>query len=341
MNQKQALILLEQELQKLNSTTMGRRLFLASMGMLLASCATTPQHRSREGDNSGQTTELTVDDERKMTQEVLPQMRKDYPPLQNSEVQGYVSQLGRRIVAANQLEGQPYNYSFSAVDVNYVNAFALPAGTVFVTTPLIVMADSEAELAGVIGHEVGHIKARHTAERMEAAKKAQGKTAWYAGGGAVLGGILGYGASRLLCKPADQECVQKAVGYGAAAGAAGGYLVQKYGFMANSREDEMEADRIGFKTSITAKYDKDHTGLFYAKLLKMEEEAKGKSGQQIPGLAALADAMSTHPPSRERVNQMNQMAAETKRDPNSIVSSKEFDRIKKICQQIMKNKPSA
>lgn len=321
----------EQILNELCSTSMGRRAFLGSVGFLLASCASQTSHRNREGDNSGQETELSVSDEVKMTQEVLPQMRKDYPLMQNSEVQSYVADLGARVVRSNNLEGNPYRYSFAAVDVDYVNAFALPAGTVFVTAPLIALAENEAELSGVIGHEVGHIKARHTAERMDKAKKSEKKSILYTAGGGLLGGALGYGAGKLLCKQGDNECMQRAALYGAAAGAGGALLVQKYAFMANSREDEMEADRIGFRTSVGANYHKDHVGSFYAKLLKMEEEAKGKQGGGI--MTSLADALSTHPPSRERVNQMNQMSQEEKLNPLAVVNTSQFDRMKKICEE--------
>ncbi len=73
------------------------------------------------------------------------------------------------------LRGNPDNYHVTVVDVATVNAFALPAGQVFVTAPLIALAASEAELAGVIGHEVGHVMARHTAERMYVREKEQNK----------------------------------------------------------------------------------------------------------------------------------------------------------------------
>lgn len=334
MDKNEALVKLDDVLKQWTSTPMGRRTFLASVPLLMAACAT-EQHRLREGNLRGDETTLTFDDERKMTQEVLPQMRKDYPPIQNPQLQGYISNLGRKIVAANSLEGNPYNYTFTAVDVGYVNAFALPAGTIFVTAPLIAMADSEAELAGVIGHEVGHVKARHTAQRMDAARKAESKSWMYALGGGVIGGALGYGLGKMLCKQGDDECMQKATTYGAAAGAGGGMLVQKYAFMANSREDEMEADRIGFRTAVNAGYDKDQVGLFYTRLLKMEEQNKGK---QDPLMASLADAMSTHPPSRDRVAQMNEMANSQAKNSRAIVSTPEFDRIRALCAALTKSK---
>jgi predicted Zn-dependent protease len=331
----QALKEFEKYLDQWTSTPMGRRAFLSSMTLLMASCATKEMTRNREGDNSGQDTEMSFADEKRMTQEVLPQMKKDYPALQNSEMQNYISNLGKRVVAANNLEGNPYNYNFTVVDVNYVNAFALPAGTVFVTTPLVAMAESEAELAGVIGHEVGHIKARHTAERMEKAKR-EGSNTWkYAVGGGLMGGLLGFGLGKLACGN-DDSCIRKATELGAAAGVGGGLLVQKYGFMANSREDEMEADRVGFRTSVAAGFHKDEVGKFYAKLLQMEKQKGG--GNEL--LKSMQDVMSTHPPSQQRVNQMNQMAAEQTANANAIKSSKEFDRLRAVAEQIVRSKPA-
>ncbi|MBY0517371.1 MAG: M48 family metalloprotease [Bacteriovoracaceae bacterium] len=330
MNQNE--IELEKNLQELISTPMGRRVFLQAVPMLLAgACATkSAKERLREGDNSGQKTSLTPQDEMKMTAEVLPQMRKDYPAIQNNELQAYITRLGQNVVRSNNLVGRPYNYTFTAVDVNYVNAFALPAGTVMVTAPLIAMAETEAELVGVIGHEVGHVKARHTAERMEAAKQAEKKTWLYGAVGGLVGGAAGFGLGRMLCKPKDQECLQKATLIGAAAGVGGTLLIQKYAFMANSREDEMEADRIGFRTSVAAGYHRDHVGTFYEKLLEMEKKAKG-DGNQL--MASFADAMSTHPPSAERVKQMHQMASTAPLKTNAIISTKEFEKMKALASQ--------
>lgn len=335
---QEALQNLDKVLKEWTSTRMGRRAFLASSSLLLASCALFPkeQTRTREGDNTGQQTALTVEDEKKMTFEVLPQMQKDYPRLNNAEMQNYVSGIGRKLARTNNLEGNPYNYNFTVVDVPYVNAFALPAGTIFVTAPLLAMAENEAELAGVIGHEIGHVKARHTAERMEQAKKEEGKSALYAAGGAILGGALGYGIGKLACKPKDDECMKKAATYGAAAGAGGGILIQKYKFMANSREDEMEADRISFRTAVNSGYNKDAVGGFYSKLLAMEQKSK----QGSPLLASLTDVMSTHPPSQERVNQVSQLAKETQGKAGAIINTNDFVKMKSLAQKMAAEKKS-
>jgi predicted Zn-dependent protease len=330
MNEQKAYTEFDRFLKKWTSTTIGRKQFLAAVPLLLAACGGTgTNNRMREGDNTGQKTSLTVEDEKKLTQEVLAEMKKDYPPIQDSELQSYIQSLGDRIVNSNNLNNNPYSYNFTVVGVGYVNAFALPAGTVFVTAPLIAMTDTEAELAGVVGHEIGHIQARHTAERMEAAKEAEGSLMNYLLTGGGIGGIIGLAAGAKLCPPKDTACIAKAAVMGASAGAAAGFLVQKYKFMANSREDEMEADRIGFKTAVGAGFSKAHVGKFYEKLLAMEQEAR--KGQN-PLLTSLSDAMSTHPPSKERVNQMNEMVRNSTKTGGEI-SGANFPRIKSLCTE--------
>lgn len=320
----------ENLLKELNSTPMGRKAFLASIPLLMAACSSSTSDRKREGDNTGQKVALTPEEERKLTEEVLPQMKKDYPPVQNSNIQSYISKLGMKIVNANNLDGSPYKYNFTVVDVNYINAFALPAGTVFVTAPLIAMAESEAELAGVVGHEIGHIQARHTAERMQVAKDEEGKGWLYAIGGGAIGAVVGAVAGKAKCPPKDNACIAKATAAGAVVGAAGGLLVQKYKFMANSREDEMEADRIGFKTAVKADFSKVYIGKFYEKLLQMEKASKKEQNQL---LTSLSDAMSTHPPSTDRVKQMNEMIAQTSQNSNAIISTDDFESVKKYILQ--------
>jgi predicted Zn-dependent protease len=299
---------------------------------IFTSCASTSGTRYREGDNRGQETNLTVADEERLAQEALPKMQKDYPPANNPELQRYVSQLGMKIVRANNLEGNPYHYDFTVVDVKNVNAFALPAGKVFVTVPLIAMASNEAELAGVIGHEIGHVKARHAAERMYAMEKAQNKTWLYAAAGGVVGAAAGLGLGLILCRTGDTACLARAAVLGGAVGAGGGLLVQKYSFMANSREDEMEADRIGFRLAVGAGYDKDQVGRFYEKLLQMEKSAGNNSG----ALKSLADAMSTHPPSEERVKQMHEMAAASPGVKGAVVTTPAFARARQLAAGMQK-----
>jgi predicted Zn-dependent protease len=299
----------------------------------IISCAPTQSSRYREGSNVGQQAGLTVADERRLTEEALPKLKQEYPPAKNPELQKYISNLGMKIVRSNNLEGNPYNYNFTVVDVENVNAFALPAGTIFVTAPLIAMTANEAELAGVIGHEVGHVMARHAAERMYVMEQEQNKTWLFAAGGGIVGAAAGFGLGKLLCADGDSACLAKAALIGAAAGAGGGLLVQKFKFMANSREDELEADRIGFKLAVGAGYDKDKVGKFYEKLLQMEKNTQ-KGGGTI--MKNLADAISTHPPSEERVKQMNEMAANMPPIQNPLISSPEYGRVKQVAAGLRK-----
>ena len=299
----------------------------------IISCAPTQSSRYREGSNVGQQAGLTVADERRLTEEALPKLKQEYPPAKNPELQKYISNLGMKIVRSNNLEGNPYNYNFTVVDVENVNAFALPAGTIFVTAPLIAMTANEAELAGVIGHEVGHVMARHAAERMYVMEQEQNKTWLFAAGGGIVGAAAGFGLGKLLCADGDSACLAKAALIGAAAGAGGGLLVQKFKFMANSREDELEADRIGFKLAVGAGYDKDKVGKFYEKLLQMEKNTQ-KGGGTI--MKNLADAISTHPPSEERVKQMNEMAANMPAIKNPVISSPDYNRAKQVAAGLRK-----
>lgn len=323
-------IQMEKDLKSLVSTSSGRRAFIKAMPFMLVACGAPSQHRHREGDNTGQETRLSVEDERRMTEEYLAKMKKDYPPTKDKKTQEYIEALGDRIVTANGLKGEPYNYTFTVVDVKMVNAFALPAGTVFVTAPLIAMAETEAELAGVVGHEVGHIQARHTAERMDRMEKERTSSFLKTIGAALLGAGAGYGLSRLICPPKDKECIARVTAAGGAVGAGGALLIQKYSFMAHSREDEMEADRIGFRTSVKAGFDKDHVGDFYNKLYEME---RAREKDSVPILASLSDAMSTHPPSKERVKQMRELASSATQS-GAQRSSPEFENIRSRVQKM-------
>ncbi len=312
---------------------MKKRIVVLTLLLLLSnlSCAPTNSSRYREGSNLGQETKLTVQDEERLTKEALPKMTKDFPAAENPDLQRYISHLGMKIVRANNLEGHPYHYSFTVVDVADVNAFAMPAGAVFVTAPLIALASNEAELAGVVAHEIGHVVARHAAERMYAMEKAQNKTWLYAAGGAVVGAAAGLGLGVLLCDKGDAACLAKAAAIGGVVGAGGGLLAQKYTFLVNSREDEMEADRIGFKYAVATGYDKNEVGKFYEKLLQIEKSGKGGDGV----VKSLSDALSTHPPNEERVKQMEELAAKSP-DRKAVINTPDFNRVKALAAQLGK-----
>ncbi|MCK5073916.1 MAG: M48 family metalloprotease [Bacteriovoracaceae bacterium] len=270
---------------------------------------------------------ITLEEEMEMTRKILPDIRKDYPAHHNQKLQQYMERIGGRIIRANNLDDNPYKYTFTVADVDHINSFSLPAGVVFITAPLIASVGSEAELAGVICHEIAHITNRHSAKRMYAKKH-----------GIKKGGILrgaGLGLEKLICKKDDKKCLEKLSLTGGIFVGAEGALVHKYKFMRNSQMDEMEADRDGFKYAIMAGYSKDHIGLFYKKLLGVE---KSKWHGKKFAARFFADAVSIHPPSKERVGQMDNMGVVTRQSGKPIITSNDFENARASVRVYMKRK---
>ncbi len=179
----------------------------------------------------------------------------------------YVQEVGRRIAARSPR--RDVTYTFAVVDMTDPNAFSLPGGEVFVSRGLLVLANSEDELAGVLGHEIGHVAARHAARRVTRAAPLALVTALGAGvTGLVLpavGGLLG--------------------GVGELANAA---LLAPY-----SREQEREADRVGQEIAAAAGYDPAALSIFLHTLER--DEALHRDQPRAWSFFA------THPPTPERV----------------------------------------
>lgn len=299
-------------LRELTPSSFSRRGFLAAVPLLLFACS------SKTKSSSLASGPLSVEDEKFMTRSALPEVRRNYPALRNADVQTYVSELGARLVASNQLAGHPYEYTFTVVDVPSVNAFALPAGTIFITAPLLRKIESEAELAGVLGHEIGHVTARHAALRLEAQQKAKEQSWWYGAGGAVAGGVASAGIAGTVCPRGTQNvCNAPFIALGAGAGMQSALLVQKYAFLANSRESELEADRLGFSVALRAGYNATHIGDFYSRLQKMNHDSN------------FEDVLKTHPPSEERLQQLQSLAAGSAPNLKAILSSIAFENMQK------------
>jgi hypothetical protein len=150
----------------------------------------------------------------------------------------YVRLLGERL-AANTPEPR-YQYVFKVVNQKEINAFALPGGPVYINLGVIRAADNEAQIAGVMGHEIGHVVMRHGAQQASRGALAQL-------GGAILGGILGGGAGGQLAQ--------------LGVGLAGGMVMMKY-----SRGSEREADRVGARILYDTGYDPQAMVQFFQKL---------------------------------------------------------------------------
>lgn len=150
---------------------------------------------------------------------------REYGRVDDKRLQAYVSRVGKRLAAKSHRPN--LDWHFTVVDSPQVNAFALPGGYVYVTRGIMAYLNSEAELAGVVGHEIGHVTARHGVRQQSAAT--------VVGLGAILGSVLVPG----LDSQAGSSLLQ----------AIGQSLVAGYG-----REHELEADRLGAEYLARAGY---------------------------------------------------------------------------------------
>lgn len=166
--------------------------------------------------------------------------------LNDDQSQNYIKSLGHKIVNNSEASKTPYKYDFHILaDPNTVNAFALPGGQIFITVGLLKRLDSEGQVAGVLGHEIGHVVARHSAEQMAKQNLTQGLV----GAAAVAGG--------------DYTSAQYAQ-------MIGNMVNLKYG-----RGDELEADELGVRFMSQAGYNPESL----IDVMKVLEQASGGSSQ--------------------------------------------------------------
>jgi predicted Zn-dependent protease len=137
---------------------MRRTLCTAALAAALAACAVNPATGKR------QFSLVSKDDEVAMGQEEAQKVAASMPILQNQPVQDMVKRVGMEMAKSSERPELPW--SFTVLDDPVVNAFALPGGPIFITRGIITNMNSEAELASVLGHEIGHVTARHSASQM-------------------------------------------------------------------------------------------------------------------------------------------------------------------------------
>jgi predicted Zn-dependent protease len=207
----------------------------------------------------------------------------------------YVDGVGRRL--ARHAEFQQFPYTFTLLDSPVVNAFALPGGYVYVSRGLLALASNEAEMAGVVAHELGHVNARHTAERLSAQQMATF---------GVLAGAIG---ASLLGLPGDTVA---RLGQSIAA-----LSVQSY-----SRQQEFEADTLGVRYMSRAGYDPDAMVTFLS-TLREQSQLEARSLGLPPGKVDEYNMMSTHPRTVDRVREA-QAAAAVQRPAAPRVAREEY-----------------
>jgi len=213
---------------------------------------------------------LTPQQEVALGLQTAPEMEAQFGGLHpDPTVQSTAEQIGESIVARSAAHGSGYQYDFHVLrDDQTINAFALPGGQVFITAALLRRLQSEAQLAGVLGHEIGHVVGRHSAEQLAKSQLT----------GALVG-AAGVAAS------SDNSNGQQA----AAIAAAVGQLVN----MRFGRKDELEADHFGVRFMSEAGYDRRAL----EEVMRILAEASSGSSQP--------EFLSTHPDPGNRLAQID------------------------------------
>lgn len=236
-----------------------------ALTLLLAACAVNPATGRRELMLVSESQEV------QMGLEADPQVTATYGLVENPELQAYVSELGLELAEVSERPQLPW--SFKVVDDPIVNAFALPGGFIYVTRGILAHFNTEAELAGVLGHEVGHVTARHGASQMSRQQFQQVL---------LVGGMI---ASERLRENAGL--------------AMGALQVLNLSY---SREDESQSDRLGLRYIDRLGYDADAmVGVF-----QMLAAAGGGGGE-----GRLPEWQLTHPYPENRAADIRATIEET------------------------------
>ena len=229
---------------------------------------------------------LTVADEIKIGREAQQQVRREVPVLAEAVVTDYVRGIGRRLAA--KAGGPHYPYSFTVANQREINAFALPGGPVWIHRGAIAAARNEAQLAGIVAHEIAHISRRHAADQMTKQL--------------VANGLIGFMGALLGNAPSART---------AQAGArilAGGYMLKF------SRDDERDADATGAVIMRRAGWDAREMAAFMT-ILAAEQ---GRESSEV------AVFLSSHPAPAERAARLKA----TVKSRGGVKTTEAFARIK-------------
>ncbi|WP_119420672.1 M48 family metalloprotease [Desertibaculum subflavum] len=242
---------------------------------------------------------MSPEEEKRLGTEEHPKILREFGGVYDDpQVAGYVAVVGGRL-AANS-DNPEIGYTITLLNSPVVNAFALPGGYVYITRGLMALANDEAELAGVLGHEIGHVTARHTAKR-------QGKST-------VAGGLITLGALATGILTGSSGLAQGVQQLGSVAAA--GYLASF------SREQEYEADLIGVKVLARTGYSPNAQAEFLQSLADhsaLEGKLAGQKGEQKG-----TDWLATHPNTRERVQRAINAAGLENARPDAPINREQY-----------------
>lgn len=235
---------------------------------------------------------VSVQQEIEIGQQANAEVRKEVPEVRDAQVTAYIRGIGQRLV--RQAPGPKYPYSFSVADYREINAFALPGGPVWLHRGVLHAATNEAQVAGVLAHEVAHIAQRHAADQLTKGVMANL-------GLGLLGAVLGNGA-------------------GASTAQAAAGLLANGIFMKFSRDDEREADRVGLQLMRRAGWDgRGMVELF--EILQREARRNPSSVEMF---------FSSHPPPQDRIARLQESLGR----PGGVRDTAQFQSIKARLQRM-------
>ncbi len=247
-------------------------LLLAAAVALAAGCSVNPATGERQVMLIGEQQEIA------MGQEADPAIVAQMGLYPDEEWQTYIQELGSSLAAQSERPDLPW--TFRVIDDPIVNAFALPGGFIYVTRGILTHFNSEAELASVLGHEIGHVTGRHGAERMSKAQLA---------GVGLMAAAIAVPEARDYLGYAEQGI---------------GLLFLKFG-----RDDEREADDLGLRYMTRGDYWPDEMPKVF---LTLQRVSAAQGGGRIPAW------MSTHPDPGNRAQRISEQIAALPPDPNRV-----------------------
>jgi predicted Zn-dependent protease len=250
-------------------------------GVLLAfaiACATNPVTGQREFTLMSEAQEVGIGPESD------PQIKAEMGVYNDPELQKYVSDLGVRLARLSERPNLPWQ--FTVIDQPAINAFAVPGGFIYITRGILPFLADEAELVGVLGHEIGHVTARHSAQQYTRS----------------LGGVIGLTALGIF--------VPAARPFGQLSQQAMGVLFLKYG-----REDELQSDQLGVKYSAAGGWDPAGVPGMLSTLGRLDEASGDRKG--VPNF------LSTHPDPLARVKEVQPLVQQFRGTRSDLATNSE------------------
>jgi predicted Zn-dependent protease len=262
------------------------------LALFLAACGTT----SVVNPVTGRSERTVMDEPTEIAEgaKAHQQILAETPALANPALQAYVNSVGQKLAA--QSHRAQLKWTFTVLDSPEINAFALPGGYVYVTRGIMAFLNDEAELAGVLGHEIGHVTARHGAQRATSQRSA--------GVGVLAATVLGVVVESVTGVGGVAQTAQQ-VGQGIAAGRLASY----------SREQESQADELGAEYLVRNRYDPRNMVEVIQVLKNQERFAADQAKAEGKAAPQGASWLSSHPSNDKRLADIQQVAARYAANP--------------------------